>query len=418
MSFVFIKNIKKLFGTGVVLGIIAGVLLCGSTIAYAQVGGLSDVGANSGLSTQPLGVTIGKIVSAILGFLGIVSFIIIFYAGFLWMTARGNEDQVERAKAVMRNGLIGLIIILTSYSLTQFVLSRLLSATNNVPPHCFNGTLDGDETAVDCGGSCGSCGGGGTGGPGDLPGSAALYIVSLPASGDACVRNVHPTIIFNREVDISTFGDAIFIKKKGGVGNENGVWKYGDKKNVTIFEPAGDCGGGESGCLEASTEYTLTISTPTAIKSLVDSLVLNCTLKAGCGPVDFKTGSGVDRVPPTISILSPAHNTSVPAGGSAVPVKLQYSDDSGIQSIALYQNANLITSQSISGCRKSGTLDLNWPTSALSPGVYTLQGEVVDWAAHSATTSSLVRVTPFHCYNDVLESDLGEIEKGPPGSWC
>jgi hypothetical protein len=153
MSFVFIKNIKKLFGTGVVLGIIAGVLLCGSTIAYAQVGGLSDVGANSGLSTQPLGVTIGKIVSAILGFLGIVSFIIIFYAGFLWMTARGNEDQVERAKAVMRNGLIGLIIILTSYSLTQFVLSRLLSATNNVPPHCFNGTLDGDETAVDCGGS-------------------------------------------------------------------------------------------------------------------------------------------------------------------------------------------------------------------------------------------------------------------------
>ena len=408
------RHLKRIFRAGLALGMFLGVLVLGITLVHAQpdVGGLAEVGTSAGLPTQSLGVTIGKIVRTILSFLGIIAFGIVFYAGFLWMTARGNEDQVVRAKAIMRNGLIGLVIILVSYSLTQFILSRLLSATSNAPAHCFNNVKDEDETGTDCGGSCGVCGGGS--GSGDLPGGTFLYISSLPASGEACVRNVHPTIIFNRDVDIATVNSNISIQKKTGSVTASGTWKYGSQKNVVVFDAEGSCGAGESDCLEASTDYVLSIKIPEAIKSLVGNLPLNCALQAGCGPVEFKTGASIDRLPPTISIISPANNSSVPAGGAPVPVKIQFSDDNGVQSLALYQNANLVTSQSLSGCRKAGTIDVNWSTAILAPGTYTLQANALDWAAHSAATTTRVRVTPFHCFNDILEPDLGEVEKGPP----
>jgi hypothetical protein len=219
----------------------------------------------------------------------------------------------------------------------------LLGAVNNTPAHCFNNTKDEDETNIDCGGSCGACTVGGGGGGGGLPGSDVLYISSLPASGDACIRNVHPTIIFNRDVDIATVNDAITIQKKNGGVAASGTWKYGEQKNIITFAAEGNCGSGESDCLEGATDYILTIAHPEELKSLTDNLLLDCTVQAGCGPVNFKTGADIDRLPPTISIVSPSPNSTVSAG-AVVPVKVQFSDDNGVQSLVLFQNTNLITS--------------------------------------------------------------------------
>lgn len=69
------------------------------------------------------------IIKFILGFLGIIAVIIVLYAGFKWMTAGGNEENVSEAKKMLINGVIGLIIILSAYALTNFVINQIVGAT-------------------------------------------------------------------------------------------------------------------------------------------------------------------------------------------------------------------------------------------------------------------------------------------------
>ncbi len=61
--------------------------------------------------------------------LGIVMLVLIIYAGFLWMTSGGDQTQVDRAKTMLRNAVIGVIIILSSWALTTFVINALINAT-------------------------------------------------------------------------------------------------------------------------------------------------------------------------------------------------------------------------------------------------------------------------------------------------
>ncbi len=86
-------------------------------------------GAQIGLGNQDIRVTIAKIIRIILGFLGIIAVGLTMYAGFLWMTAKGNEEQIEKAKGFLKNAAIGLAIILSSFAIVSFILSRLLLAT-------------------------------------------------------------------------------------------------------------------------------------------------------------------------------------------------------------------------------------------------------------------------------------------------
>jgi hypothetical protein len=55
--------------------------------------------------------------------------ILIVYAGFLWMTARGNEQTVEKAQTIIRSSVIGLIIVLGAYSITSFIVPALIERT-------------------------------------------------------------------------------------------------------------------------------------------------------------------------------------------------------------------------------------------------------------------------------------------------
>ena len=69
------------------------------------------------------------VIRVMLGFLGIIAVLIILYAGFLWMTAAGNEDKITQAKGMMSAGVIGLIIILAAFGIATFVMNALVNAT-------------------------------------------------------------------------------------------------------------------------------------------------------------------------------------------------------------------------------------------------------------------------------------------------
>lgn len=373
--------------------------------------GVDQVGKSTGLPSDDVRVVIARIIRVALGFLGTLALVIILYAGYLWMSSGGNEEKIAQAKKILINATIGLVIILSSYAFTSFIIRRLLGATQggNLPDHCYNGKKDNGETGVDCGGACGVCS---TDQP-TFPGGNIFYVSSLPSGGDVCIRNVHLAVVFNKDVDISTMNGNVVVVKKGGE-EVKGKWEHGTEQSMAVFVPEGVCGGiGGNDCLEANTAYTLEFKNANAIKSANGLLTLNCTVKAGCGPVDFVSGVDVDRNPPTIKIISPPDKSSV-AAGSAVPVKLEFTDDSGLQSVSLYQGPNLINSQSLSGCKKSGEVDLAWSTTGLSAGSYALSAFALDWSAQKGEAQTSVNILPFHCYNDSLEQDLGEVEKGPP----
>lgn len=63
---------------------------------------------------------IGLLINALLGFLGVLFMILIIYAGYLWMTARGNEDQVNRSQTILRNSVIGMVIVSAAYAIVLF----------------------------------------------------------------------------------------------------------------------------------------------------------------------------------------------------------------------------------------------------------------------------------------------------------
>ncbi|SRR6056297_1282810 len=71
------------------------------------------------------------LVKIVLTFLAIIFLILIIYGGYQWMTAAGNEDKISKAKDTIKNGVIGVIIILAAYSITQFVLGAVIDAVND-----------------------------------------------------------------------------------------------------------------------------------------------------------------------------------------------------------------------------------------------------------------------------------------------
>ncbi len=74
-------------------------------------------GAGYGYPTDPRTI-VSLIIRALLGLVGTVLFVYILYAGYIWMTAAGNSEQVEKAQAIIKNGVIGLIVVLSAYTIT------------------------------------------------------------------------------------------------------------------------------------------------------------------------------------------------------------------------------------------------------------------------------------------------------------
>jgi hypothetical protein len=99
---------------------------------FAQLQELQHTGWEAGytVTNKPpetfIATTVGKIIGIALGFLGIILVVLLIYGGFLWMTARGNEEQVKKAKNILENAAIGLVIIILAYSITFFVIDQLV----------------------------------------------------------------------------------------------------------------------------------------------------------------------------------------------------------------------------------------------------------------------------------------------------
>lgn len=102
-----------------------GFVLQGSAV-LADEYGLDKTAETAGLKIErDLPTMIGDILGTALSFISVLFFILMLYGGFLWMTARGNSDQEGKARDTIFGAVIGLIIVLAAYAITQFVFSNL-----------------------------------------------------------------------------------------------------------------------------------------------------------------------------------------------------------------------------------------------------------------------------------------------------
>jgi len=87
---------------------------------------LSNQGLSAGSGDLP--TIIAGIINVVLGLLGLVFVVLIVYAGFLWMTAGGNAETVKKAKGIMINAIIGLVITVAAYAIASYVISAIVVA--------------------------------------------------------------------------------------------------------------------------------------------------------------------------------------------------------------------------------------------------------------------------------------------------
>lgn len=69
------------------------------------------------------------IVNTALIFLGTITLILMLVAGFLWLTAAGEEEKIKKAKDIIGGATIGLVIVLGSYGLAQYLFTAIRIAT-------------------------------------------------------------------------------------------------------------------------------------------------------------------------------------------------------------------------------------------------------------------------------------------------
>ncbi len=160
--------------------------LTGSAVNVNAVTAAAGVGGSSDLIT-----IIGRIINIALGFLGIIFLVLLLYAGFLWMTAAGDATKIEQAQKILRNAIIGLVIIVSAWAITAFIISSL--------------TGEGSYTGGVTGG--GARGRSGFTGAHGRSGSLGILIEShVPASDAKNVpRNTPIIITFKDRIDPASF---------------------------------------------------------------------------------------------------------------------------------------------------------------------------------------------------------------------
>lgn len=93
---------------------------------------LKTTGEKMGFSTGSVDINtiVGNLIQSVLALLGVIFLVLVVYGGILWMTAGGNDKQIEKARDTLFQGVIGLVIVLSAYAVTTYIISTLLDSLN------------------------------------------------------------------------------------------------------------------------------------------------------------------------------------------------------------------------------------------------------------------------------------------------
>lgn len=106
--------------------------------------GAGDAGqaaAKAGYSDTTSGTTfaenLGLAIRLALELVGVIFLAQMVYAGYLWMTAQGEEEQVKKSQTMIKQSIVGLIIVVGAYSITTYlvpvIVEKVATGTTTVP---------------------------------------------------------------------------------------------------------------------------------------------------------------------------------------------------------------------------------------------------------------------------------------------
>ncbi len=95
-------------------------------VAHAAYG-LEETAAAAGLGTgvNDIPTLVGNILGIGLSLVAVLFFILMLYGGFLWMFDMGSEDRKKRALNTITAAVIGIIVVMASYTITSFVFNSV-----------------------------------------------------------------------------------------------------------------------------------------------------------------------------------------------------------------------------------------------------------------------------------------------------
>jgi hypothetical protein len=111
-----------------VLLLLASWTLAPMVLAASSSGGSSAIGVSglkNPLGTTDIAVVIGRIISFIMNMVGALALMLMVYAGFSWMTARGADQPIKKAQKIMLWTSAGLILMFFAYIVLRFVLQLI-----------------------------------------------------------------------------------------------------------------------------------------------------------------------------------------------------------------------------------------------------------------------------------------------------
>lgn len=89
----------------------------------------TQIETQTGLGNTNVSNATATVVNMIIGLLGIIALILIFYGAFTWMTAGGNEDNISKAKNIIVAAAVGLLIVFLSAAIARYLLEQTGNVT-------------------------------------------------------------------------------------------------------------------------------------------------------------------------------------------------------------------------------------------------------------------------------------------------
>jgi hypothetical protein len=409
-----------------------------------------NYGRALGLADTDPRVAIVNLIRIALTFLGIIAVIIIMYGGYVWMTAAGEADKVDKAKKILISAIIGLIIILSAFLIASFVINKINEAlgpqcnpTCGTGLKCCGNNLCIDQADTCCGdGSCGAglkccnsstvdcradCGG--------IAPTNTFYIQTKSPQPEGVInviRNVKVRFTFNTGVSSTSVASNNFtVRDTSG----NDILGTRVVRGRTIeFTPSGDCGNNicdaVNVCFASSTTVTVTANSGAGGIFSVNDIPLSCGgFNPGC-TLTFTTGNTVDCQRPSIEFSS-TWQTCVDTPNQ---IGFIASDDYGVSQVEISDtngNRGFLNNPDLTapydpiltacpGPGNCGQLPATWnepnaaswqPTvgSGYSTGTaYTINLNVFDLDNNERTVSRSYTLRDAHCCNTELDEDEGE----------
>ena len=96
----------------------------GGSASQQALDGLNQVNPN-GEDSPELTAVIQTILNAVYFIVGIVAVIMIILGGITYATSQGDPAKVKKGKDTILYGIVGLIIALMAFAITQFILNAM-----------------------------------------------------------------------------------------------------------------------------------------------------------------------------------------------------------------------------------------------------------------------------------------------------